>query len=550
MTVGAGSWWFDLPQLEDLPDVVLVHIFELAFPSIALLTTMLLVQKSWIECLRKCEMPGALDRKAGPWTRERVTDVVLGTTVIRFPSLRTVDLRRCARITDNGLLVVSGLAGLKSLTLSYNHVTDVGLGMVLSSLPVLEELDVTGCHELSIEVLRYFRVPPRLQRLRCGLNDDFDDEMLEILAEVTQLRALTLVNCRSVTNDGVVALCALTRLQELRLSYASRVTETGLLGLSKHTPLEILQVDGSLWSDADIGIQLLQRFPRLRVLNLNRTMNLEFPMEAMRSLCNLNVLQELSLGSCGDVSDNNLSELSLLRDLRKLTLYRCIDVTDRGLHTLSEFPQLQSLNLEGCFDITDTGVQHLSAMTGLRRLCLNYIGNITDVGLYSLSRMSSLRCLSLNGCEQITNKGLHFLYIIDCADELRFRMSNLEDLEVQRCHLLTYDAVSSMRVMRPGCNLQFFSKIQVERLTNPLTTRPNPQWDVRDVAELSNDMHLNLLTHNEYYTRHLNKIGARARARALARALNDNNPNRTPYNSSLPLYPQWWCPWRKRVRLR
>jgi hypothetical protein len=478
ITVGSGSWWFDVPQLEDLPDEVLVHIFELAFPSIALLTTMLLVQKSWVVCLRMCQMPGAMDHKEGRYARERVTDAVLGTTVLMFPSLEALDLSDCAKITDDGLLMVPNLAGLKNLTLSCNQVTDVGLGMALSSLPVLEELDVSRCSHLSVAVLRYFSVLPHLHRLRCGINDDLDDEMLRILGGLTQLRTLVLVSCESVTDVGVGTLSALTRLRELRLSGASQVTHTGLLALSGHTPLEVLHLDGlaSMHCATDMGIQMLQSFPHLQALRINHTYGVDFPERAMRSLINHNVLQELNLGGNAFVSDDTIFSLFLLKDLRKLTLFRCSRVSDLGLQTLARFPLLECLDLEGCYAITDTGVLHLSVMTGLLRLCLSFVGNITDVGLSALSHMSSLQCLTLNGCEGFTDRGLQCLYIIDCAEVLRFRMSSLENLQVQRCPLLTYSLVLSMRLMRPGCNLEFYSKWQISQLTDTQSHQPNPLW--------------------------------------------------------------------------
>ena len=75
-----------------------------------------------------------------------VTDMGLSILSLNFPHLHTIVLRKCAHITDAGLLHISrNMPGLVKLVLSGTSVSDSVLQALATNNPLLNELELTGC---------------------------------------------------------------------------------------------------------------------------------------------------------------------------------------------------------------------------------------------------------------------------------------------------------------------------------------------------------------------------------------------------------------------
>lgn len=75
-----------------------------------------------------------------------ITDMGLSILSLNFPHLKTIVLRKCANISDAGLLHLSrNLSKLVTLALSETSVSDSVLQALTVNNPHLIELELTGC---------------------------------------------------------------------------------------------------------------------------------------------------------------------------------------------------------------------------------------------------------------------------------------------------------------------------------------------------------------------------------------------------------------------
>jgi hypothetical protein len=120
------------------------------------------------------------------------------TQLEKFPQLRFVWIEG-KRISDDGALVLSRLAGLEDLRLSHTAITDAGLSH-FSALPSLRVLDVSGCriHDAGVA-----KLSNSLMLEELDLSDTpITDVSLTYLAKMKSLQCLG-VSRTEVTRAGV-----------------------------------------------------------------------------------------------------------------------------------------------------------------------------------------------------------------------------------------------------------------------------------------------------------------------------------------------------------
>ena len=156
-------------------------------------------------------------------------------------------------------------------------------------------------------------------------------------------------------------LLAKTEKLDLR---SSRVTDAGLLHLSKATNLKQLWLDNCLVTDA--GLAHLKTLKNLESVRLNGTR----------------------------VTDEGLANLKGMAKLKSLTLSNT-SITDAGMVHLASLTNLTDLGLDST-QISNTGLVHLNRLTNLELLTL---GNslVTDAGLIEFKGLTKLERLILRG---------------------------------------------------------------------------------------------------------------------------------------------------------
>ncbi len=302
------------------------------------------------------------------WGTTQLNDDSLGV-LAQIEGLEHVELGRCHKITDAGLVPLSTLRGLAYLGLSGTGISDRGLAS-LAELASLRQLDLSGT-EITGTGLAYLAGNPVLETLDLFGCVGLRPETLAVLRQFGGLAELRLGRCGMVADRALVQLRPLVGLASLSLE-GLEVTDAGVLYLMDLTALSRLDVGWTQIGDA--GVARIGNLRNLRVLSLAGTRT----------------------------TDAGLSYLARLPDLVELDLSNT-GVTDAGLRTVSSLRSLEGLDLEGTA-IHDAGLVHLGALPELRRL---YLGDtaITDVGLTLLSRVSSVEIVDVAMCSGVSPQG-------------------------------------------------------------------------------------------------------------------------------------------------
>ncbi|KAI0565777.1 hypothetical protein FGB62_14g046 [Gracilaria domingensis] len=268
--------------------------------------------------------------------RSTLTDEVLVTAVTRMPNLRSLNLDRARYITDVSAFALRNLTTLQSLRLCNNHyVTDLPLKHVLANLPNLRELrlqDMLFIGNGSMEALCSFKERSKLKLLHLSQAGRVTDEAVkklvnsceklqsvhitdcpkisceaashlscsQSLEEISfkpvarypilnrtpvhlscassRLRSLTLVGCRNITLDGILALGNLPGLRQLHLIGLGPVSQDVMRALGTFPKLDDIMLQGDMHL-TDLGVKVLCGRRGHRFLHLalkDRTENLTY----------------------------------------------------------------------------------------------------------------------------------------------------------------------------------------------------------------------------------------------------------------------------------
>ena len=197
-------------------------------------------------------------------------------------------------------------------------------------------------------------------------------------------------------------------------------------------------------SDYTYALDELDKFVGLKILILNDCV--KYSNKLFSDITKLNKLEDIQLGGCTGVCNENLKGLRACPNLRKLWMVNCGDccVDDDGIEILCEF-ELEELGLRGC-GVTDKGCNLLKGK--LMRELWFWECEIGNEGLKSLSAMESLTTLGLMDARNITEfgplnrmKGLEFLNIegSKITDEglCELKLTHLHSLNISECRLIS-----------------------------------------------------------------------------------------------------------------
>lgn len=181
------------------------------------------------------------------------------------------------------------------------------------------------------------------------------------LKDLEFLRTLTIQHCEGITNAGVenldrfpnlirldlsanslgdaalVEIAKLKHLTYLQLNYNPKITDAGMVHISKLTTLEDLSIMDSQVSDE--GLKSLKGLRELTVLYLARTKITDTGLDAL----DFPKLKRLALNGTG-ITDDGVAKLAKLPSLSNLNLSDC-QVTDKCLGSLKKFPKLHRATL-------------------------------------------------------------------------------------------------------------------------------------------------------------------------------------------------------------
>jgi len=259
--------------------------------------------------------------------------------LLNLTKLSFVSLAGCFRVDDRGLEYLSEIPSLTSLILSQCiGVTDAGISQ-FRKLQKLKNLDLFGCREIRGEGFDGFRDLP-LGTLNISDCPSLIEEGLTQIGRIQTLTKLDLCGCVSVTDEGINQLKGLTNLTGIDLGFCGRL--------------------------GDPSMEVLSQLPRLTTFKISASDLLTD--QGVKQVSRKNGLLTVHFDRCQNLSDLSLQHLASCRSLTSLKVARCPKITDLGIVHLTTLDQLSILNLSQCPLLTEQGIQALASLTSLASL--------------------------------------------------------------------------------------------------------------------------------------------------------------------------------------
>ena len=309
-----------------------------------------------------------------------------------------------ARLTAENLRPLARLVHCKSIDLSGTEFDRYSL-RVLADVSDLREICWRWSKVCGRDVSALGRMP-KLTKLDLSYSD-LDDEGVRHIATFRQLRSLSIENCESVSDDGLVALAGGSPgLQELIVS-GPKLTERGIDAVSRMRNLRTLRAYGiAISSDSITHFQesgnleeLMLSFPnqeqsseRMKsimaaiggIVSLRRLQLHGLPqsVETLAAMKRLVVLESLFIGNA-QLDDEVIQSLTALPALRELDISGSPRVSDDSIDMLSQFPRLEIVTLQRC-GCSNEGVSRLHRRLAVRQMPMGTMKTPLQLGEFEL----------------------------------------------------------------------------------------------------------------------------------------------------------------------
>lgn len=320
--------------------------------------------------------------------RMKTLSLASGESLARLSTLHHVDVRfveRVAKVDAWMELWAPGLRDLESLGVHniWEHKCPwAGAALQLLS-PTLTSL-ATNC-VLEASAFAHLGTFVRLTALSLTSASELDDQGLQFLAAMPDLRSLELCETKSVRGDGLAYAASPRRLAKLVLRGENL---QDLYSLARFDLLASLSV-----------VRVQSRWHRWIADRLS------LPHHLARCLRNMVDLEHLDFSPLDTpIDDGDLENFARLRRVRNLE-FRCSRISGPGLVHLSRLGDLRGLCLSASTFLTDAAFEHLVQLRVLERLDLSHCPQITDQGIARLAACRALGSVDLSAT-QITGAGL------------------------------------------------------------------------------------------------------------------------------------------------
>ena len=305
------------------------------------------------------------------------------TAAWAWPGMRKV-VPQVRSITDDGLRQIANLPALRILKLGGElEVKGPGLD-VLGALPSLEHLALE-LMKVDDAGLAHVAKAPRLHTLQLHHTQGFGALTFDAIAQLRELRELSLQGCVHVEDSWLAKVAALPRLEQLDLGMiGSRTHFSGWGG-----PLPPAEPGSGV---TDRVLELLGQATSLRELCLSYA---GITGEGLRHLQGLPRLASVDLTGT-PVTANDLRWLP--PGVERLTLRNCTQLgQDFGRPLAGATPRLRILDLQSCSELTDACLPGLRELKALRNLDLSYCAKFTANAADGIVALEQLEELTLRG---------------------------------------------------------------------------------------------------------------------------------------------------------
>ncbi|XP_053676145.1 dynein regulatory complex subunit 6-like [Anopheles nili] len=279
-----------------------------------------------------------------------ITDEVMELITTCLPKLKTLKLRRCILVTDEGI-------------------------MNIVNLDQLEVLDLSNCYRISDHAMYRGVIGRKVKNLKelylCELPTLSDYSLIQVTLNYEMLQILDLSNSPNAATDATMQYINyyLVSLKQLHLYCCTKLTDSGLTGID-------LPIKPMITWDQEETFPLDRLF-KLRVLNL--------------------------IG-CYKITDLSLQEAFKLAELKELYLARCYQISEKGIEVLAHSAKaLEFIDISECPNVNDNCIEMLTFnLKRLRTLKVNKCPLLTNACLEIIGRNCSyLKFLHISGCTRV-----------------------------------------------------------------------------------------------------------------------------------------------------
>jgi len=263
------------------------------------------------------------------------------------------------------------------------------LVLIAKSSPELEVLSLKKCFKVSDEGLKHLGACKQLKSLNVSYCYLLTEEGILAL-NCPNLESFHIKFCTNIDTAGVAKIASTCKnLVDINLGGCWRLEESALHAIADNCT-KLLKLDMSKSYLTAQSFEAVARITSLNKFSIADSIIEESGLQALQSLTNLKVLL---LDNCAQTTDETIGAISKIKSLEILSLNGCPRIGDKAMGFITEgLNNLEYLNLSECSNITDHGLKKMidkangqSKLPKLKSLLLAELTDITDRSLETIA---------------------------------------------------------------------------------------------------------------------------------------------------------------------
>lgn len=319
----------------------------------------------------------------------------------KLSDLETLQIYDYRKLNNEMVAGLAGLENLTSLSLTNSELGDPAVETIAKSFPNLKVLDLSSNTNMTNGVLKVIAQLTKLERLflvQCRFND-LGTGYLE------NLKDLRLLDLRGNMEAGDMTMEIVGALPKLA-AFKHRATTVGDFGMEylagSKTLKALLIQDFAISSQAG---QYIAQPPSLRELEIIRCQG--FGTEGVLALKGTK-LTRLTLRDLPMVDDQAMEVFTELPELKKLYLHEIESLSEYGLENLKNLESLELLDIWAVPQMSDATVDIIAALPNLKELSIRTTG-VTDAAVDKILAMPKLESLTFKDNGSVSDEALEKL---------------------------------------------------------------------------------------------------------------------------------------------
>lgn len=279
-----------------------------------------------------------------------------------LPELTFLDIRRDLKLENASLEILQKMPKLTELRAHYNSFTNSGMNRI-AKVATLKTVDVRGCPDVSDNGAKYLAKLPELEQLYFRFM--ISNTGVGHLVNAPKLKYVEFQDCNDINAESVDSFLKFPSLTGLRFFRCKGVDDAMLQGLSQRQ-FERLELRDMNISNA--GIAALKNQQGLKTIELSELASVD--AEGLTDL--LGALKGLTKMTFFNIPLTNEGLAKIAENNPDMTDFaaRAVQIDDAGIDQILKFKKLKVLDLRSNNGISTDGYLRLAEMQGLKTLYL------------------------------------------------------------------------------------------------------------------------------------------------------------------------------------